>query len=124
MGHRLRDSASSKAVLDGGIICAAMQSRVHVDSQDMCLTGRSLCVDLSSRCCCIGYGGVVAMSRRRRGECGGGQAALPTLIDGSSRNELDFTAGFENIDELLFFVICGDQVSGAWPCSGAGYPTI
>ena len=110
MGHRLRDSASSKAVLDGGIIHAAMQSRVQVDSKEMCLTGHSVRVDLSSRCCCIGYGGVVAMSRRRRGECGGGQAAHPTLIDGSSCNELDFTAGFENIDEFLVFVIYGDQV--------------
>ena len=48
------------------------------------------------------------MSRRRRGG-GVPPVPLPSLIDGSSSNEPNFTAALENLDEYICFAVYGDR---------------
>ncbi|CAE7606234.1 unnamed protein product [Symbiodinium sp. CCMP2592] len=48
------------------------------------------------------------MSRRRRGG-GVPPVPLPSLIDGSSSNEPNFTSALENLDEYICFAVYGDR---------------
>ena len=49
------------------------------------------------------------MSRRRRAAGDGPAVTLPTLVDGSSCSELNFTAAFENLESYLCFAVHGDR---------------